>query len=269
MKSFSFYPMAAALAFTFSSPLMAGSYEITEAVFQTYDPLKGTNVTGGVNVGVPWNEGVVGEFIVTDSEAQISYGMRVSTSNAGGALAGHSTSSGDTIMVARTSNSQGLTDPGTLSVFIWEKPDKQEWSLDLAFSFYELGENNVFGDPVELTLMLTSLDIDSNQMLYTSNASFDSNYTHGNTYLTAAPEIEGFTGFTTSRSGVYNDPRFAVSSVGTGTSFTVRVKNDERALYMFEFRNPSEVIPEPGTAAMAGMGVLMVFAARRKRRISD
>lgn len=248
----------------------AGSYEITEAVLQTYDPSKGTDVTGGVNIGVPWNDGVVGNFILTDSEAQISYGMSVSTSNPGGALSGHSTSTGDSIMVARTSNSQGLTDPGTLSIFIWEKPDKQEWSLDVTFSFFELGPGNSFGAPIELALTLTSLDIDSGQRLYTSNADFDTNITASNTYLTPAASISGFSGFTTTRSGVYDDARFAIASKGVGDSFTLRLQNDERALFMFEFRDPStivpDLVPEPGSAMLAGLGSLYLLGVIRRRR---
>jgi len=68
-----------------------------------------TWIAGNGTVGT----GVVGQFLVKDSTNTL-YGMRVSATNPTGKLV----SGTDSLMVARTVDSQGLTDNGTLSVYV-------------------------------------------------------------------------------------------------------------------------------------------------------
>jgi hypothetical protein len=137
--------------------------------------------------------------------------------------------------------------------------------LDLNFSFFTAD----FTAPASLGLQLTSLDIDFNQRYYTSNATFASNFTYAPTNISSAPAVSGFSGFTAAGDSAFNNPAHAVSSTGTGSSFDVRLGHDRVALFMFEFRDPSNIVPEPTTATLAALaGMIALGLARRSRKTS-
>lgn len=205
-----------------------------------------------------WTVGTVGTFQMNHG----AYYMKVSATNPTGAVV----PANDSLMVTRTVNSQGLTDTGTLSVYVRPDPDRgASWTLDLNFSFYsDVGLTT----PAPLKLQLTSLDIDYAQRYYTKNSSFYSNVTAIGTDLIAASAVSGYTGFTTpaNHDSVVNDPLHAVASVGEGSSFDVRLAHDAVALFMFEFRDPSIVtglVPEPSSALIAALGALALLRRRR------
>jgi len=228
-----------------------------------------------------WSTGVVGSFGVTgfldDNVTPVNWVLRVSASNPTGSLS----SGTDSLMVARTVNSQGLTDNGTLSVYVRPTGTNtnndaplvaSRWSLDLTFDFFT---DNTFATAAPMdSLLLTSLDIDFNQRYYTLDADFDGgNFLSPGTVLTVLGPpntVTGYTGFTGAGDSTFNNPNHAVSSLGTvKSSFSVQVSHDRVALFMFEFRNPSEIIPEPSTVTLAAIsGFLLLGSMRRSRKVS-
>ena len=157
--------LAAALsAAAFSPSAHAAAYSIIATNSQTVGSTATVTGSGSKSNTTTWETGVVAEYIISDEFGQ-QYGMRVSISNPTGTL----TAGTDSLMVARTVESQGLVDPGTLSVYINPGDTTTttgEWSLDLNFSFYDAA----FENSVAVDLLLTSLDIDAGQKYYTSDA---------------------------------------------------------------------------------------------------
>lgn len=209
-----------------------------------------------------------------DNIIPVNWVLRVSASNPTGSLS----SGTDSLMVARTVNSQGLTDNGTLSVYVRptgtntnnDAPlDDSRWSLDLTFDFFT---DNTFATAAPMdSLLLTSLDIDFNRRYYTLNADFDGgNFLSPGTVLVSAIAVTEYTGFTAGGNSTFSNPNHAVSSLGTvKSSFSVQVAHDNVALFMFEFRNPSEIIPEPSTVTLAAIsGFLLLGSLRRRRKVS-
>ncbi len=268
----------------------AQSFEISSVVSQTVgisaslpDIGNGIPASGNASNTAVWSTGQVGLFGIdayaTGNTPPIigNYYLQVVASTPTGTLV----SGTDSLMVARTVNSQGLTDDGTLSVYVRPvgtntTPGEGDipaivpgaWSLTLTFNFFS---DEALTTPVNVDLLLTSLDIDFNQKYYSNNTDFDGgNFVSPGTQLTAATPVAGYTGFTAAGNSSFDNPDFAVSSAGTAkSSYSVQVSHDNQALYMFEFRNPSEIIPEPSTAALATIsGFLLVGFMRRMRRVS-
>jgi len=137
------------------------------------------------------------------------------------------------------------------------------WTLDMNFSFFSDAALTV---PAPLTLLLTSLDIDFSQRYYTSDTTFSDNIVAGDTNLTSAAALAGFTGFTAAGDATFSDAKFAVASVGTGSSFDIRLEHDKVALFMFEFRDPGTVtglVPEPSVALLGALGAIALLRRRR------
>lgn len=239
---------------------MAQSFSLIDTVSNTVGTTAeiGLSSSGTKDNTAVWSAGVVGQFMVQDKEGGI-YGLRVEALNPTGVLSAGT----DSLMVARTVSSQGLTDTGTLSVYVSPgntTPVSGAWTLDLRFTFYDA----TFTSTVPVELLLTSLDIDYDQRYYVSNTDFSANHLYGGSTLRAAPAVAGYTGFTSPTSSNYNNPANAVSSDGTGSQFQVRLGHDAVALYMFEFRNPSQIVPEPGVALLAALGAFGVLRRRRQ-----
>ncbi len=203
-----------------------------------------------------WAPGTVGVFEINNG----NYYLRVNATNPTGGLA----PANDSLMVIQTENSQGLTDNGTLSLYV---RSSSQWSLDLNFSFFS---DSLLINPATITNMqLTSLDIDFNQQYFTSNASFSSHQFYSElgvpTAITTPLTVpSGYTGFTASGDSTFDNGRFAVSSTGTGSSFDTRVSHNNVALFMFEFRDPSQIIPESSSALLV-LGSLSMFSLIRRR----
>jgi len=258
-KTSVFSALTAVAVISLPCPLFAVSLSITNTILDTVGTTTNIPVgsSGTADNTTDWGIGTVGIF---EMNAGAFY-MRVSATNPTGGV----NPANDSLMVARTTNSQGLTDAGTLSVYVRPNPlSNTPWTLDLNFSFFT---DSALTIAAPITLLLTSLDIDFNQRYYTSNSTFSSNILAENTLLSAASPISGYTGFTSGGNSEFDDARYAVASVGTGSSFDIRVAHNNVALFMFEFRDPSSVtglIPEPSSALLA-LGGLSMFGLRRRR----
>lgn len=256
--------MKAITSFTLLTTALSGfasgaAYSITSVISETVGTTAVVTASGSKANTTTLTTGVVGQFLVSDGTT--TYGLQVSLSNPTGAL----TVGGDSLMVARTVNSQGLADTGTLSIYF--SPDATGgWSADMTFSFFNVDGSNNFTTPFSPTLLLTSLDIDANQRYYTDNADFSANNLYGSSNLTSATPITGYTGFTAGGNASFSDPASAVSSVGANgvTDFDVRVQHDGVALFMFEFRDPSQIVPEPSVALLGGVAGLALLRRRRR-----
>lgn len=247
-----------------SGALHAQSLSITGTLSNTVGTTGLIPGSGTADNTDTWALGTVGVFVINNGD----YYMRVNATNPTGGL----DPANDSLMVIQTQNSQGLTDAGTLSVYVRPNPlTNSEWSLNLNFSFFsDSGLNNA---AIINNMMLTSLDIDFNQLYYTSNSSFSSSQTYNTIQGPSAittPGItpSGYTGFTAAGDSTFNNPRHAVSSTGTGSSFDIQLGHNAVALFMFEFRNPSSIIaiPEPSSALLVLGGIAMFGMFRRRIR---
>jgi hypothetical protein len=256
MKLFLNSVFAASLATGFAS---AAAYSITGVINQTVGDTAVVVDSGAKTNTTTWTAGNVANFYISDGVE--TYGLRVSVTNPTGGL----TAGTDSLMVARTVNSQGLTDDGTLSIYF--SPGTGQWTADITFSFFNVDGEGTFTTAFSPTLLLTSLDIDANQRYYTSNADFSQNQLYSGTNLSGASAVTGYTGFTAGGNASFSDPKSAVSSSGANgvTEFDVRVAHEGVALFMFEFRDPSEVlvVPEPSIALLGGIGLLGLLRRRR------
>jgi PEP-CTERM motif len=253
------------------SHLHAQSLAITGVVSETVGTtasLVAPDLSGTEANTATFNTGVAGVFTMTGGLYMV-----VSTSNNTGSLV----TGRDALMVARTVNSQGLTDNGTLSIYVRNPVSTApgaamgttQWSVDVNFSFFS---DAGLTTAAPTNLLLTSLDIDFAQRYYTSNTSFTSNTTYfgaDGTNLITAPAQSGYTGYTTApgANSLVNNPEHAVSSGGTGSSFDIQLSHNAVALFMFEFRNPPTVItiPEPSSALFV-MGGVSAFGLMRRRQ---
>lgn len=255
-----------------SGASLAQSLSITGVISQTVGTTAALTGSGSSANTTTFATGTAGVFSMSDG-VTTSY-MRVSTSNPTGSLV----IGRDALMVARTDGtvgSQGLKDTGTLSMYIRPATANPEvmatgrWTLDTRFEFFsDIGLTT----PATTNLLLTSLDIDFGQRYYTDNTDFSTNTTYGApgsptqvTTLTGPNAIAGYSGFTSTGDGTFNDERFAVGSAGNKSTFDIKLSHDNVALFMFEFRNPSQVIPEPSSAILMTAGLSMLCLHRRRR----
>lgn len=233
----------------------AQTLEITGTVMDTVGTSSAIIGSGSTDNTSAWTAGTVGVFEINNG----AYYMKVTASNPTGVLLADGVQ--DSLMVARTTNSQGLTDDGTLSVYV-NTGLTGSWSLDLNLSFYsDLALTNA--QPLDLTL--TSLDIDWGQRYETKDSDFSSNTLYPNSDITSPTASElGYTAFTSGFSSEYGDAKAAVTSSGTGDSFNTRIQHDGFALFMFEMRSPSEIVPEPTSVSLLGLGGLALLLRRQR-----
>lgn len=192
--------------------------------------------------------------------------MKVTLAGINGTLDSSGGRSG--LMIAQTNDSQGLTDPGTMSVLsdFTSVGVGGTSFITLRFDFFE-PDTSI---PKTVALQLTSFDYDYNQFMRVSNTDF-STEAHG-AKLTKTPTASMTTWTDTTNSNstftqatnavVLNnipDPSFQITMGKTGTG---------NSLFMFEFRDPSEIldspltpvtgVPEPSAALLllAGLGLL-------------
>jgi len=180
------------------------------------------------------------------------------------------------LMIAQTSNSQGLTDTGTLSIltgFSAAGPDGSSW-VKLGFSFTEPDSVT----PISLAQEITSFDYDFLQFLMIDKADFSASDRGSNVSRTdTASTIRFFDANNTDASFSQASNAVALNNVADDFySFTVgKTQGSGNSLFMFEFRDPSinlatplnpmANIPEPASAMLFGAaGILMLL--RRKNR---
>ena len=181
---------------------------------------------------------------------------------------GNSVGSGD-LMLAQTSNSQGLTDTGTLSFLMIGSGTK---SATLKFDWYE--SNGLFDTPLAEQRFITSYDIDGRQYNSFLNSDLEGIALSDTTDL-----VMNNLGTTTEILSL-GGPAFLSDSEHAVAVYTNEISSQEievgnlvgsNALFMFEFRNPSQNLDEnfhPGGIESVAPGAptppafaLMLFAA--------
>lgn len=190
---------------------------------------------------------------------------------------------GSDIMIAQTTNSQGLVDDGTLSILI-TIGDGSGGSVSLRFQWYAPGSfvNGVQqGTPALLTAPInyTTFDIDFQQFVGIPDSSIQEYTLDGSTVLTPTVGTGQILFEDSGANSTFNDPTTAASFLSTGGvpqdhvfSMGKQVASGN-ALFMFEFRDPSQnvtfndpqvtPVPEPGVLALLGLSLLL--GLRRKR----
>lgn len=222
------------------------------------------------NIGDSARFGLAGDDGTPD-QTPVSYGLDVEIISATGTL----TEGTDSLMIAQTVNSQGLTDTGSLSIYF--NPDNDGvFSATLRFSLFD----DSFSSAQFLDLFATSLDIDFDQKMSTTRADVAAYGLNNPTDIGLEDDGTRIT-FSGDGSAEFSDPRAAVLLEYENTStFDLTFSHDSVALYMLEFRNPPETVdivdfettstvstvplPAAGWMLLAGTGAL--FAARRRRR---
>ena len=194
---------------------LAQSLQITGVVSETIGSTAEIPGSGGPENTDNWSTGTVGEFILNGG----AYYMVVSALNPTGSLESGGNPVADSLMVARTVNSQGLTDDGMMSLYVRTGTTNSDWSLQIRFSFFEDAGYTQAATINNFTL--TSLDIDFDQRYHARASDFFTNTTYANTDINAiAPTdpiwIASYNGFTSGGNSTFDDPRHAVTSVGTG-----------------------------------------------------
>jgi len=168
----------------------------------------------------------------------------------------------DSLMIARTVDSQSLTDPGTFSIFVYPTQSVSQgniaWTLDVSFRFFTAsGGTSTFDTPQPIALLLNNLDIDFGQLVSFRNSDYSSFRVAADTKLSPDQNIPGYTTFRSglNDSSIISNPRYVVIGVSSGGSeMNLRLAHNSQALFMFESRNPpiNAPIHQSGGSARSG-----------------
>ncbi len=158
---------------------------------------------------------------------------------------------GSNVMIARTTNSQGLTDTGTISVLI-SISSSSGGTAALKFDWFTPGSfiggvEQAGASLINTRVNYTTFDIDFNQLVTVQNSEMSQYKLNGTTLVTGTDNGTS-TAFTDSNANsTFNDPRTAVEflSRNIAASHTIEMgkqSSSGNALFMFEFRDPSDVV---------------------------
>lgn len=148
------------------------------------------------------------------------------------------------VMIAQTSDSQGLTDTGTASILL--TLDQNAGSGEFTFNWYEPSVGGTSTTPKDLAVLYTTYDLDYNQQISFDSSEAQSITLDGSTKLTSTIDstTEVYDGANSNSS--FNEPKNAVQILSENSAshtFSVGKHTDSgNALYMFEFRDPSNNI---------------------------
>jgi len=265
----------------------AANIQVSNAQKQIYGTV--TDVTAS---GVPENfnpNTVVGDYAVFDmvKDGQDYADLKITYVRDGGGL-------GANVMIARTTNSQTLTDSGTVTILL-NTTDQSACGGCFRFDWYAPGS---FVGGVEQTvgnsallqdaILYTTFDIDFRQFVAPAKAVLDSYTLTTTTLLTAVPvaatadtperisfQDSGadsiYTNVTTAVQFLTKSGIDASHSIGMGKQIS-----DGNALFMFEFRDPSTIlpgftgvpiaVPEPSGAVLLSVALLAGLGVRRRRQ---
>jgi hypothetical protein len=283
MNKLTFLPLAVALSSSTAAAAVV-SYATTGYVNPSAAPGAGgaifgttTDVTGGVPANYATvSNGAYVDFVMGDEEngGATAAHLRVSVDNYVGT---EISPSNFNLMVARTSNSQGLTDNGSISILFQGLN-----SAEITFSWFT--PDGTFTTPLANEYTITSFDIDFLQsngietsklaQLYLAD---DAIAGPGNDTRLLTRTVGAFTEAYDPAPGTnstVNDVRNAVAfRAVTSSEQTMRVAKNAtpgQALFIFEFRNPpgnfpAPLIPEPSSSLMVGLAGLGLLARRRRR----
>ena len=225
-------------------------------------------------------------FRLNDSVANTPFAdLRITVTDIFGTLS-TGTAANNGLMIARTVNSQGFVDTGTISVlsgFSAEGALNQGSYVTLRFDFYT--PNGLFDTPKTAQVGLTSFDIDFLQFNRIQKSEFESITVELLTQLATEQDATTIRIEDAPPSGdsTFGNSKFAVSMLSHEVpGFTLemgKLQGSGNSLFMFEFRNPSENItfgspiitslPEVSPSLGSGvirMGFLVGFAHWRRSR---
>lgn len=183
---------------------------------------------------------------------------------------------GSDIMIARTTNSQGLTDSGTVSVLM--TTTGANFSVDLTFDWFTTGSfvggvEQSGSSLIESQINYTSFDLDFQQLNSINRNDVAQYALDGNTLITATDDGTNLLFEDNGADSTFDDPTTAIQFLTRNGPASHRITmgkqvSNGNALFMFEFRDPSDVItftnpdvtvvPEPSTpllflGAMSGL----------------
>ena len=151
------------------------------------------------------------------------------------------------VMIAQTSNSQGLMDDGTVSILL--TLDQSGGNGEFTFNWYEALPGGTSTTPKDLAILYTTYDLDWQQEISFNSSIGQSITLDGSTKLgytiDRAATTNVYDPFPGSSSS-FNDSQNAVQILSQESSshpFSVgKTTGSGNALYMFEFRDPSDNI---------------------------
>lgn len=192
---------------------------------------------------------------------------------------------GSNIMIARTTNSQGLTDAGTISILI-TLGNQAGGTVSLDFEWYNPGSFSGGIEQAGASLITnpinyTTFDIDFSQVVSIPDTGISQYMMDGSTVLTDTVTGGQILFEDNGANSTFDDSTTAVGFLtATGAqSHTISMGKQSQfgnALFMFEFRDPSDnvtfnnpditPVPEPAaTATLVALGALAVTFSRRQR----
>lgn len=245
-----------------------------------------TDVTGSGSTSNFDGSTTVGDFAVFDIDA-VGESSSTDFADLRVTYQADNGSIGSDMMIARTSNSQGLEDTGTISVLL-KIGNTGGGTAQLAFEWFAPGS---FDGGVEqggiqpLTgtdVLYTTFDIDFEQLVSVQRSEVQSYTLDGSTKLTATDDGTTVRFEDSGANSQFDDPTTAaqfLSSANSGsqTLSMGKQKSSGNALFMFEFRDPSQTVtftdptttavPEPRMASsLAGFVAFVLAAGSRRRR---
>ncbi|QBG48185.1 hypothetical protein EGM51_12580 [Verrucomicrobia bacterium S94] len=196
---------------------------------------------------------------------------------------------GSNVMIAQTSNSQNLKDTGTVSI-LFNIGNSSGGGGTFQFDWFTAGSfvNGVEQSGSSLltdSILYTTFDIDYEQYVATDSSQLNYYALDDDTILTA--DLNETTGMLNIKdndaNSTFDNPETAAQFMTTGTAshqFEMGKQfEDGNALFMFEFRDPSEVlaetgfnpvqvsIPEPSSVTLSALTLVAAFGLRRIFRI--
>jgi len=195
--------------------------------------------SGSADNTTTWSNGDSARFILsgddgTAAQNPVSYGLDIRpVGTTGGFQPGT-----DSLMIARTVDSQGLMDTGTISLYV--RPTSA-WTGDFEFSWFD----PTFTTAASPSVMVTSLDLDFNQRMVLDTTQASALLLNTPTTVTTVQTGTDMT-FTGVGAASFDDPSAAViAQYQAKSTFDVGFEHTSVALFMFEFRNPSTILTDP------------------------
>lgn len=287
-NKFNILAMATAAAFANSANAAVMNYVVTGYANGSSAIMEGTNsdIPGGGSL-TQTAVSTVGDFVdftIGDADAIVGDKFLAANINALPTVATlrvtlAAISGGTELLLARTSNSQGLMDVGTVTVLLANTTPSTPNNATFTFSWRNAANTaSLSGDE---QMVFTSYDIDFTQRNTVSASDYSVIGFNPVTNLTNTTNL-GITNVTDPAPGTTStvdqpenayafitvegdfEQSISVDKVGGGGpgGFTL----DGNQLYMFSFRSPSplvEAIPEPSTALLGGLGLLALLRRRR------
>lgn len=189
------------------------------------------------------------------------------------------------VMVNRTSNSQGLTDTGTISILMdYTVSGTNGYAGSFTFDWFTpgsfVGGSHVGGSLISDAVLYTTFDIDYFQFVSTKTNQLQSYGLTANTVLhTDLLETPSMIRFEDNNANsLVNEPTTAAQFLTRIGPASLQIDMGKQnaggaSLFMFEFRDPSQIvttpfvpvsIPEPATASMMALVAAIGFLIRRR-----